>query len=230
MEELIRIVLKWFKSIVLVGIIVAVLSAIVSLLLPVYYQSSVTFMTINPHMMDATNLFRQNAGSDPVYLFGGKNDINRFMTFAKSRVVEQHIINKFNLYEHYEIDTTDAEKAYWVTEALRDHFTLTKTPSNMLQIEVMDKDRYLAANMANEIASRLDFFNKEILLEKKKGLSTLYEEKTKEKKEFISELRDSLNHAIQANPDDTVTANILESLVEDAVYDYLKINSINQIL
>ncbi len=227
MEELIRIVLKWLKPIALVGLLVAVISAIVSLLLPAYYQSNVTFLTINPHMMDATNLFRQNAGKDPVYLFGGKGDVGRFMTYAESRALEGYIIDKFNLHKHYDVDTNDVEKDYWVTEALRDHFKLIKTPNNILHIEVLDKDPNFAATMANEIAARLDYLNKSILLEKKKGLSTLYDNKAKEKKNIIEVLRDSLNNSIETNPEDTVTANILESMVDDAVYEYLKINSIN---
>ena len=41
-------------------------------------------------------------------------------------------------------------------------------------------------------------------------------------------LRDSLNHTIQENPEDTVTAKILGKMVEDAVYKYLTISTISE--
>lgn len=220
MEELVRILYKWAKPIAIVSITAALLSAVVSLLLPSYYKSAATVIPINPHLMDRANLFNLGTTETPIYLFGGKSEVSRLVLLSQSKALEDHIINKFNLFEHYDIDTTNSMKDYLVSEELRDHFTTTKTPDGIVQIEVVDKDRNLAANMANEIVVRLDTLNKTLINEKKVGLGQFYKQDLVEKQQRLELLRDSLIHILNRNPDDTVTAHVMERIIRRAVEEY----------
>ena len=220
MEELIKILLKWFRPIVLVCGLSAVSSAIISLMLPEYYMSSVTFLTANPHIMDSKSLFSNESGENPTYLFGGTNDINRILALSESRALESYIIKKFNLFEHYDIDTTDAQRDYWVSESLDDHVSIVKTPKGMVNIEVIDKNPQFAADMANTIAERLDVLNKEIITEKKKDMLKLYAGKLAEREQTLTLLKDSMIRTIERNPDDTININVLGDLLESAVEKY----------
>lgn len=220
MEELIRILYKWFKPISIVTGIAAVLSAVISLILPQYYLSYSSVIPINPHLMDRSSLFSLEGGETPVYLFGGKGEINRLLTLSQSRALEGHLIKKYNLYAHYKIDTTDKLKDYWVTEELRNHFKAVKTPDGVVNIEVMDKDPNLAADMANEVVGLLDSLNKGIMMEKKVILTDLYAKEVETARTHLDVMRDSLIRTINNNPDDTVTAHLLERVIRKAVEDY----------
>jgi hypothetical protein len=220
MEELIRILYRWLKPIGIVSGIAAVLSALVSLLLPEYFLSTAVITPINPHLMDRTSLFSVEGGETPVYLFGGKPELNRLVTLSTSRSLEEHLVNKFKLYEHYKIDTTDKLKGYWVSEELRSHFKTVKTPDGLLKIEVLDKDPNIAAQMANEIVTQLDTLNKLVIMEKKLGFTSLYAREAEVAQTHLETMRDSLIRAINNDPDDTVTAHVLERIIRKAVEEY----------
>ncbi len=226
MEELIRILLKWARSILTVCFAAAVISAVISLLLPAYFTSTVTFLPTNPYMMDVSSLFRDAGAENPVYLFGGGEDRNRIITLAESRALESYLIEKYDLFNHYEIDLDDEQKDYWVSEALRDHFQMVKTPTKMLIVQVEDKDPDFAATMANDIVQRLDVLNKGVIDEKKMDAVALYAKKVTEQKEQVAKLTDSLKNTILNNPNDTVMSNILEILTERAVGEYANLATI----
>lgn len=228
MLELVQILLKWFKAIAVVCFLAAVGSSIFALMLPEQYLSTYTFMPINSHMFDRNSLFSEEAGENPVYLFGGKQDIERLLTLSQSGSLENYIINEFNLYQHYKIDETDPLKNHWVSQALQDHFSLTKTASGMLNAEVYDENPQFAADLANAIVDRLDQLNKEIIHKSKKEVKPLYKAKLTEKQQTLQNLKDSLNLSIQTNPKDTVTANLLDKMVENAIEEYTKITTIYQ--
>lgn len=226
MEELIRILYRWAKPIAIVTLIAIVVSAIISLLLPSYYKSTASIMPINPHLMDRSTLFNIGGSETPVYLFGGKPEVNRLVTLSQSRGLEKYIIDKFNLFEHYGIDTTDHLKDYWVTQELRDHFKAIKTPDGIVELEVSDKDPNFAAQMSNEIVARLDTLNKALINEKKVGLGAFYLKDLTEKQQRLEMLRDSLIRSLNANPDDTVTAHVMERIIRRAVEEYNGANTI----
>jgi len=226
MEELIRILYRWLKPIGIVSAIAAVISAIVSLLLPEYFLSTAIITPINPHLMDRTSLFSVEGGETPVYLFGGKPELNRLVTLSQSRALESHLVNKFRLFEHYDIDTTDKLKDYWVSEELRSHFKTVKTPDGLLKIEVIDKDPALAAQIANEIVTQLDTLNKLVIMEKKLGFTSLYAREAEVAEIRLETMRDSLIRSIENNPKDTVTAHVLERIIRKAVEEYNSANTI----
>ncbi len=225
MEELIRILIKWIKPILIVCAIAAIGSAIVSMMMKEYYTSNALFQVSNPHMMDRGNLFTEEL-KGTVYLFGGKADVDRCITLANSRALQESVINKFNLYEHYDIDKKDPESGHWVSFALQGHFKITKTTEGMLTVSVQDEDPQFAAEMANYIVYKLDTLNKKIITEKKRDLSTLYEKEVKTSQQRVATLTDSLRRAIERNPEDTVTASILGQMAENAVEQFNKVNTI----
>lgn len=220
MEELIRILLKWYRKILLVTALAAILSAVVALLLPEYYTASNIFIPANPHLMDRTNLFSLQGKDETVYLFGGPNDIYRIFTMAQSRKLEDYVIKKFDLYRHYNIDTTDRIAEYWVKEALHTYFKLQKTNQGMVEVAVTDKDPIFAADMANAIVQRLDTLNKEIVFENKRNTLKMYAKQEQVKSQELSVLKDSLLNTIKQNPKDSITAKLLKDLVKNAMSEY----------
>ncbi len=226
MEELIAIIRKWRHLILAVCALTLVGSAIVSLLLPEYFTSRATFIPANPHLMDRGNVFGEKGGDETVYLFGGPNDVNRLMSLTESRSVEDYLVDKFKLYEHYDIDTADVQREYWVKEELRSHIQLIRTPEGMLQVVVTDKDPHFAAIVANDIVSRLDTLNHRIVTEKKRNLESLYEREAAGKRREFDVIKDSLLRTVRDNPKDTVMAKILKDVLKNTLGDYTYMKTI----
>ncbi|MEZ4884740.1 MAG: hypothetical protein R3E32_08455 [Chitinophagales bacterium] len=226
MEELIRILLKWLKPIGVVCAIAAVGSALVSLLLPNYYSSSVIYQPSNPHYMEPSSLYLTEAGSQPVYLFGGPSDVYRLQTLADSRELQDYVIEKYNLHEYWEIEKEEKFSDYKIREQFREYIKTYQTPNGMMQTEVLDKDPVLAATISNDIVDYLDKMNRRIVTEKAKDKLAYFEEDKDIRKEKMMFFKDSLNHVIQNNPKDTVTQNVLEKLMESALGQYNLSNTI----
>lgn len=228
MEELIKVLYRWSKPILVVCLIAAIGSTVVALLLPNYYTSQVVFLPTNPHMMDRNNLFTFDGTEQGSYLFGGVPDMNRLISLSRSSAVENYIIDKYNLYTHYDIDTNDVLKDHWVKEELHSNFKLIKTAENMLEASVTDKDPILAAEIANGIVNRLDSLNKNIIREKKSSLLSMYQKQTQEKGQRVEALRDSLSRIIKNNPKDTVNTQILTILIKKALDEYVTVKIISE--
>ncbi|MBL7788015.1 MAG: hypothetical protein JNM36_19050 [Chitinophagales bacterium] len=226
MEELLSILYRWRRQIIILCGIAAIGSAIISLVVPEIYTSKVTFMVANPYMMERGSLFQRQAGETPVYLFGGEYEMNRLISLSQSRTLQDYVIQKFNLYAHYEIDTTDEYKDYNVREALESHFSILKTPEGMLLAQVEDKDKHFAADLANGIVKKLDEINYDLNTQKKHDLTKVYEQQLEAKQITFLQLKDSLLQMVKNNPRDTVSSKLLSSMVKDALGEYNNIKGI----
>lgn len=228
MKEIYGMFLKWLKPIILVCCIAAVGSAAIAFLMPEYYRSNVTFLVANPHTMDRESLFNLNTSKAPVYLYGGGEDVDRILTLSKSRHVENYLIDKFDLYERYEIDSLSPTAEHAVKEALRERFQVVRTNFDNLDIVVTDKDKAFAATMANDIIQRLDALNIEVLRRKKHDILNIYELYIEDKQQEVTDLRDSLQQIAQLHPDDSVNYNLIEGLVGTAMSEYTAVKTMHE--
>lgn len=226
MEELLSILYRWRRQIIILCGIAAIGSAIISLVVPEIYTSKVTFMVANPYMMERGSLFQREAGETPVYLFGGEYEMNRIISLSQSRALQDYVIQKFNLYAHYEIDTTEEYMDYNVREALESHFSILKTPEGMLVAQVEDEDKQFAAELANGIVKKLDEINYDLNTQKKHDLTKVYEQQLGAKQITFLQLKDSLLQMVKNNPRDTVSSKLLSSMVKDALGEYNNIKGI----
>ncbi|MFK7904946.1 MAG: hypothetical protein AB8B69_07470 [Chitinophagales bacterium] len=220
MEELIRILLKWLKPIGVVCAIAAVGTAAVSLMLPNYYLSTTIVIPANPHYMEPSSLYATEAGSQTIYLFGGPTDMYRLLTLAESKELQNYIIEKYNLYDYWEVKKDDKFADFKIREKFRKYIKTYQTPNGMLQSEVSDKDPQLAATICNDLMGYLDKMNKRVFTEKMKDKLAYFEKDEKSRKDKMIMFRDSLNNNIKNSPKDTVTHNILEKLLETSLGQY----------
>ncbi len=226
MEELIRILLKWLKPIVQVCLVAALGTAIVSWFLPNYYLSKVIYQPSNPHYMEPSSLYITEAGSNTVYLFGGPSDVYRFLTLAESRELQDYIIDKYKLYGYWEIDKDAKFAEFKIRKRFRKYIKTYQTPNGMLQSEVSDTDPELAATICNDMVEYLDKMNKRVVTEKMRDKLAYFEMDTEKRRKKLEVFKDSLYNVTQNAPEDTVTHNVLESLLKTAVGQFNLSNTI----
>lgn len=125
-----------------------------------YFQTTTIFYPASPDLFLPVEV-GETAGKDRKY-FGEEEDVDRVLTIANSGEVAEYLIKTFNLYKHYEIDSTHRLASFKVREALGRLYEVKKNKFNAIELSVEDTDPRLAAAMANaarekvnEIAQRL---------------------------------------------------------------------------
>ncbi len=220
MIELINILWEWKKWIIGACFIAAIAGVTMAYMLPVYYQSTASFMVANPILFERNAMFQVEGGQKPIYQFGGKPDINRVFSIASSSDLSNYLIEKYKLYEHYDIDQSEPLSPYYVSLELGNNFKTIKNEYGAVEISVMDKDKNLAAQMANDIMYKIDEINARIIFDKQRDFHTLFKKEVIEKKAKMNELNDSLRSLVNNNPKDTMSARFLREIVESAVDEY----------
>ncbi|MFI5134251.1 MAG: hypothetical protein ACHQD9_00230 [Chitinophagales bacterium] len=186
-----KLIWKWRKPILIVTGVGIVGSVIITdpHIMPPYFESSSMFYPLNPQMTSSGSLF---SGGDN-YLFGGSSDVDRILSIAQSAPLELYIVNKFKLFQHYKIDSArQSYPIYTVLKELEDNYTAEKNDKGAVVITVADKDRFLAAQMANEIVNKIDQTNRDLLNENKKKVLDIYKTKLQEKEDEVKNLTDTI--------------------------------------
>lgn len=187
----IKLLWKWRKPIIVVLIVTIIGSSVITdpHIMPPYYQSTSLIYPLNPNLANSSNLFGDNAQG----YFGGNADVDRILSIAGSVPLKMIIVQKFDLFRHYKIDSSkERYPVYAVLEELNDNYTFEKNDRGAIEITVQDHDPKTAAKMANSIVDEIDATNKRLLNENKTKILSIYETKLKQKKLEVQATSDSI--------------------------------------
>lgn len=125
-----------------------ILVALYTLFLEDEYSSNAIF--IPPNFSDVKSMTYTKARPLSVGA-GGDMDIERMITILGADNVNAHIIKKFNLYKHYNIDTSDIKAASkQMSSKLSDNVKISTMKYTTVQVIVFDKDPKMARDIAAE--------------------------------------------------------------------------------
>lgn len=155
-----------------VVLIVFLASAGVSLLMPNYYKSETIFYAASPDLADPIPI----GGTDKnIRIYGDDTDLDRLFTIASSYELIHFIIDSFDLYKHYGIDSTDAKASFKVREKFLENYQSIKTKYRALQLSIEDKDPAMAATMVNAARNKIEDIAQKIVKEGQRKLLANYE-------------------------------------------------------
>ena len=177
------------KTIIIVCLVVSIFSAGASLLLPNYYEASTQFYAASPDLAQPSPLGNV---LDQKRIYGNDNDIDRLITISKSADVKNYMIDNFDLFNHYEIDPGEKNGRHKVLLRLEKLYNTTKTKYDAIQISVEDKDPELAATMANAVRNRVDSIARDLIKESQARLISSNKGNVKMKQEQYDQIADSL--------------------------------------
>ena len=191
LQEILRTLAKNKKYIIRTTVAAAVLSAIISLLLPVYYKSMTSFYAASPDLglpnaVGVSELDREVYGSD--------YDIDRILSIAESEAVYSYLIDSFNLYEHYDIDTKNRKAPYYVREELKDRYKVLKTKLGAIELSVEDTNPILSSKMANSARNKIDEIGQSLMKSSQKQTLDAYKLNIENQFEAINNLSDSIQY------------------------------------
>ena len=155
--DIIRFMFKHKWPIIIVTLIAAIASVIVSMTITPKFKSSVilypkTQVSVS-HALTTAELIDPD---DHIMNFGDEEATQQLIQTLYSEDMRIAIIDKFDLLHHYNIDSEGDYPMTKLHQEISDNIRFKKTEYQAVQIEVMDTDPHMAANIANEIASLLD--------------------------------------------------------------------------
>lgn len=216
---LLKIAYKWRRFIIGVTAVAAVASVIISLtLMDDYFKSSVTFYPSNPTMTSRAVMFSESAGENQIDYFGGNSDIDRILTLAQTSGTIDYIINKYKLYDHYGLDTAKEMGRYKTRKRFEKNYNTRKTVLGAVEISIWDKDRDLAAEIANHIAENVDDQNKAMINKERLSIIAKLAERMRAKEVLVESLTDSISSARRSSIS-AARINAIQTELDYAVED-----------
>lgn len=188
--SLIRTLHRWRKPLVYITAASGVLAVVISLLLPNYYRASTTFYAASQDLFKPQKVFGYTQAE--MYYYGGSEDIQRVITAATSQPVLDHLVDSFDLYEHYDIDKDSRRSAHKIKEKLLDRYKVMRTKHDAIELSVEDTDPVLSAAMANGAREKINAVLTGIIKSSQRDMIVSYYAAISAKATSLSVLEDSL--------------------------------------
>ena len=154
----------------------AIVSVVVSLLLPNIYRSTAVFIPTNPQTADPDRLLDENTQMrGKLELSGRAEDLDRAITIGESQPVAELIIKKFDLYKHYKAGAPGDDNAdNYVLSEFSSNLNIVHNERDAIELTFSDQDKNLAAAVANTIVHVIDSVNQQLTLENRRTVLQLY--------------------------------------------------------
>lgn len=188
--DILKVLGRWKKHIITTTAIIGIISVIGSLTMPNYYQSSTTFYAAHPDLANPDPIGGEQTNK---FIYGTGDDLDRLFSVANSNSIQEFLIQKFDLFTHYNIDSTTLKgKAKMIKKFNKNYKTeLTKYEAMTLSIE--DKDPQIAYEMVVAAREKLSLLVQNILKRsQKKTLDIAYNNMIDQQKS-LSSLNDSIS-------------------------------------
>ncbi|MRR18864.1 hypothetical protein EG827_01595 [bacterium] len=151
--DLVNFVIRHFRKFVTAGLVSAILSAIISLLIKPLYESTVILYP-SSNITEARTLLGEVTSNTA--LFGDDDATEKLIQVINSEQVREYLKDTWDLAGHYRIRPGEKYPNTVIAEKMDRYISCSKTSFGSVEIRVRDRDREMACAMANDIASRAD--------------------------------------------------------------------------
>mgnify|MGYP000424201388 CR=1 FL=1 len=162
-QNLLVFIWKRRKIIGIVTGVAAVISVIVSFLLtPLYRSTAVVF----PAATSTVSFSEQRNAKAASMDFGEEEQAEQLVQILSSSRIRDKIVEQFDLMAHYDIAPDDKNKHYKLVKEYENHFFFVRTRYGSIQIDVLDEDPVMAADMTNKIVDLIDTVKNNMVAER----------------------------------------------------------------
>lgn len=182
------------RSILLIMSALAFVSSIIfSLLIDNKYESSVVLFPSTTTSISRALLNDENYREKDYLEFGEEEEAEQLIQLLNSDEIRGHIIEKFDLMNHYDISPEAEYKQTELFTEYQNNIDFYRTKFMSVKIEVMDTDKDYAADIANEIAKKVDQVRGDIIQRAAKQGFAIVEKEYKTLVSEINRMEDTLN-------------------------------------
>lgn len=182
-------ILKWRKHVIIVGLLAAIISGLVSYLIEPKFQSKVVLFPTSAVSISKSLLKEW----DDVLKFGEEKDAQQMLQIlTNSDDIRLRITEKYNLEKRYKVDAEDPYRQLHLKQEFLDRVWFYQNPYYSIEINVLDRSPDTAAFIANDIAALIDSTKNKIQKARALEVLKIVEDEYLEKKVFVEKLQDSL--------------------------------------
>ena len=174
--SLVQVILKWKWHIVIITVAAAICGAI--------FSSS----------MFITPLYKSEAVAYPANIspYSDESETEQMLQIINSQSIVDSIIEKYDLWTDYKIDKNYKYGKTYMLNEYHSKIKIGKTPYEAVSITVMDKDPFVACNIAKDILNFYDQKVHTLHTQKVAEVVTMYDRQLKEKQRNIDSLKNRL--------------------------------------
>ncbi len=187
--DVVKLIYKRKKQIIIATSIVTILTIIIMLMVPDYFRATTVFYAASPDLSKPDPL--GNTGIQKKY-YGDKNDIDRLLTIANSNNIKDYLIRKYDLYNHYDIDSTGKYAKFKIRKKLSKLYEVMKNDKDAIELSIEDKDKVLAARMANDAREKIKTETRNLIEKIQKSEIDKYRLKIEDNNKKLKTLNDSI--------------------------------------
>ncbi|MCX6231068.1 MAG: Wzz/FepE/Etk N-terminal domain-containing protein [Bacteroidetes bacterium] len=147
---------NWRKTLIIVIIAAAVVSAAASFLITPKFKSTVVMFPTSTNSISKALLDENNTTKADILDFGDEEQAEQLLQILNSSKIRDRVIQRFNLAEHYGISPDSKYKNTYLIQEYNDNISFKRTEFMAVEINVLDKDPQMAADIANTISNLLD--------------------------------------------------------------------------
>jgi len=154
MPDLLTVLSRRWRLMLLLPLIATAVALLACLLLPTEYAGETTALPANSVVGDKARIFNPNIeGLYPE--IGSADELDRIEGTARLDTIYLAAVNRFNLVAHYGL-TAKADAVQTATKGLKKKTEVKRTGYGELKLIVWDKDKGMAANLANFLLQELN--------------------------------------------------------------------------
>ncbi len=175
-KSIFKMMSKWKWHILTITVVATILSIVFS---APYF--------IHPKYKSSATLYPAN-----IICLSDESESEQMLQMLESDDIKFYIIEKYDLYNHYAIDSTANGSLAKMMKYYEDNVIVEKTPNDAIMVTVCDEDPQIASDMVNSIIEDYDRLVLKINAEKSEELYNIYSNTAKEKARVIDSLSDIL--------------------------------------
>jgi uncharacterized protein involved in exopolysaccharide biosynthesis len=187
--DLMIVIAKYKKLIFGLPLLFAVIAAAYSLAMPNVYMASTKLLPPQQAQSGASMLLSQlgGAGSLAAGMTGLKNPGDVYVGMLKSRTIADRLIARFDLKKHYKIESSEKARKH-----LADSTAVTLGKDGLMTVDVYDRDKQLAPQLANAYVDELTKLTKVIAVTEASKRRLFFEQQLEQAKNDLTTAEASL--------------------------------------
>ena len=189
--DIISYINKRKKPLAIITIIAIIISIIVSYTIDERYKSTVILFPVSSSSISEA-LFSESLASKDILKFGEEEEVEQLLQILHSNEIRKRIIAKYDLMKHYEIEPDSKYPKTQLYKQFKENISFTQTKFMAIEIDVLDTEPQMAADIANDIADLLDTTINLMQKERANKALAIVENEYLALKKYVNFLEDSL--------------------------------------
>ena len=142
------------------------------------YTSRITFLVNSSNLAE---VLWSRTPEGPIEVGDDDRGYNRINQIMYSSQMIDFLIEKFNLYTHYNIDKNNVNSYLRVSSRIKDNIKISISKTKIITVQVSDRlDYNVAANIANAVGKKINDINRQITLESITRKTEIFESLSKD--------------------------------------------------